>query len=55
MATEMEMEPTEMDIGRAASELGRTGHFFTNPETWPGSPASPWRADKGNACTPFSI
>jgi hypothetical protein len=30
------------------------GTFFTNPETWPGPPASPWRADKENVCTPFS-
>jgi hypothetical protein len=39
---------------RPRSELGRTGDFFTNPETWPFPPASPWRADKENACTPFS-
>jgi hypothetical protein len=39
---------------RPRSELGRTGHFFTNPETWPCSPASPWRADKENARAPFS-
>ena len=40
---------------RPRSELGRTGLFFTNPETRPCSPASPWRADEENACTPLSI
>jgi hypothetical protein len=39
---------------RPRSELGRTGGFFTNPETWPCPPASPWRADKENVCAPFS-
>ena len=40
---------------RPRSELGRAGHFFINPETWPSSPVSPWFTDKQNFCAPLSV